>query len=234
MRIGVTDCLKEDKYNLYVQWVRGIEPDLDIVRLSSVESNAPEVARLDGLMLTGGGDVGPRFYGGAEPSPLVKDVNEQRDEFEFRVIESALENEVPILGVCRGMQVMNVHLGGSLYLDLQTAGFENHSSGLSAPSEHPISIRPHSMLHAIAGSTEAVVNSYHHQAVERLGKGLVETARTRDGVLEAAEWALKDEAPFLMLVQWHPERQQDSELSTHLAQLFLREVHRKRHNQAVR
>ena len=233
MRVGVTDCLREDKYNLYVRWIEAVDAGVDIVRLSGGQPNVDEVAGLDGVMLTGGGDVHPRFYGGPENSPLLKDVNEQRDMFELKVVDRALENALPILAVCRGMQVMNVHLGGSLHVDLPSAGFNRHASGSSTPLQHAIAIRPHSMLHALAGAMQAEVNSYHHQGVDRLGHGLVESARSDDGLVEAAEWALKDSAPFLLMVQWHPERQPESELSKNLARLFLREVNRNRQQHAV-
>ncbi len=226
MRIGITDTLKEDKYEQYVRWIRSVDGSVDIQKLSHELDNVKEIEMLDGLLLPGGGDIHPRYYGKESQLSKMKGVNERRDEFEFAAIERALDADIPILGVCRGMQVMNVYLGGSLIVDLASEGYDDHTS----PSDdsrtlHGISVMPHSMLHALTGTTETEVNTFHHQAVENLGKGLMCSAISPDNVVEAAEWVLKDNMPFLMLVQWHPERLRETFFSQKLAMLFLREVH---------
>jgi putative glutamine amidotransferase len=226
MRIGITDTLKEDKYEQYVRWIRSVDGSVDIQKLSYELDNAGEMEELDGLLLSGGGDVHPRFYGKEIQFDKTNGVNEQRDEFEFAAIERALETDKPILGVCRGMQIMNVYLGGSLTVDLASEGFNNHTSPVDdRGTMHGISIMPHSMLHALTGTTEMEVNTFHHQAVENLGKGLMCSAISQDNVVEAGEWVMKDNMPFLMLVQWHPERLRETFFSQKIARLFLREVH---------
>jgi putative glutamine amidotransferase len=226
MRIGITDTFKEDKYEQYVRWIRSIDESVEIQKLSHELDNREETENLDGLLLSGGGDVHPRYYGKEHQIRRAKGINEQRDEFEFAVIERALDADVPILGVCRGMQVMNVYLGGSLTADLVSGGFNDHTSPADDQSVmHELSIIPHSLLHALTGTKEINVNTFHHQAVERLGKGLICSAISQDNVVEACEWALKDTMPFLMLVQWHPERLQETFFSQKLARMFLREVH---------
>jgi len=121
---------------------------------------------------------------------------------------------------------MNVALGGSLHIDLQSSGFRDHSGSETKPIRHSLNIEPNSLLSDLANGTEAEVNSFHHQAVDELGTGLKVVAQSPDGIIEAAEWSVKDGSPFLMLVQWHPERftNHDSSLPTNLARIFLREM----------
>jgi len=226
MRIGITDCFKEDNYQAYVDWITGSSRQAEVVKLSYVQNTPPPVAALDGLVLTGGGDVHPKHYGMEKQLGQMENVNEQRDEFEFDVIEAALDAEIPVFGICRGMQVMNVFLGGTLIADLETEGYDRHTASQTTATEHRISIHPYSLLGEIAANSEVSVNSYHHQAVGHLGRGLMAAATSSDGVIEAAEWALKERMPFLMLVQWHPERSRQDAFSKALAAVFLREVER--------
>jgi len=226
MRIGITDTLKEDKYEQYVRWIRSTDRSVDVQKLSYELDNAREIEKLHGLLLSGGGDVHPRYYGKENQLHKTKGVNERRDEFEFAVIERALDADMPILGICRGMQIMNVYLGGSLIVDLASEGFNDHTSTADdRGAMHRISIIPHSMLQVLIGTTETEVNTFHHQAVEKLGKGLMCSAISQDNVMESAGWAMKDNMPFLMLVQWHAERLRETFLSQKIARLFLREVY---------
>ncbi len=225
MRIGVTDTHSTDDFRFYVAWLRTVDDALDIVKLS-YRSNGHETAEsFDGLLLTGGGDVHPRFYERSQEIGMAKRVDEQRDEFEFELLGRALDADIPVLGVCRGMQLINVFLDGSLVVDLVSAGSDDHTSPANRITVHKLSIVPHSTLHALTGETEIEVNSYHHQAVDRLGRGLAASAYSPDGVIEAIEWAFKDGMPFLAAVQWHPERTKENMLSQKLARLFLREAY---------
>lgn len=225
MRVGVTDTLKPSLAN-YTDWLCGARPDLELVVLSHICGNVEAVDSIDGLLLTGGGDVDPKYYGAADPMNWAKEVNASRDEFEFYVIERALDRQLPILGICRGMQVMNVYLGGTLLLDLPSAGFEDHARRESQVA-HTVSVEPGSLLSVISGCDRLEVNSSHHQAVAQAGKGLLISARSPDGVIEGAEWIMKDRMPFLQLVQWHPERMDTANhfpASGALADRFLKEV----------
>ena len=225
MRLGVTDCGREDKLDQYVEWIHSVDKSVEVVKFSHKAKGSARVSDLDGMLLTGGGDVHPKFYGMEQQASRTSDVNEQRDLFEFEIIEQALSSDLPLLGVCRGMQVVNVSLGGSLFTDLVSEGYGSHESPKGKERRHRISIAPHSLLRVLAERTEQDVNSYHHQAVQKLGQGLVPSAVSEDGVVEAAEWAIKDGMPFLMLVQWHPERSLKEVVSQNLATLFLREIH---------
>ena len=226
MRIGITDCLREDKLKQYFDWIQGIGSNVEFELLSPVDGNLDGVGKIDGLLLTGGGDVDPAFYGCTHLRSMAKNINAKRDEFEFEIIKRALDADLPVLGVCRGMQVMNVALGGSLHVDLKSKGFNDHSTSVNGGLKHRVSIEPNSLLSGLAGRLEQEVNSYHHQAVDELGKGLMPTAQSPDGVIEAAEWSSKEGMSFFLLVQWHPERTfgNNDQFSTILARIFLREM----------
>ena len=239
MLLGITDNLRpKPVLDNYHKWIHRVDKSVEFVKLSYHLKNAEMLNEVDGLILTGGGDVHPGLYGREDQMALVEEVNEMRDSFEFGVIEQALDREIPILGVCRGMQIMNVFLGGTLIVDLPTAGYENHVERETFESRHDLEVVPNSLLGAISGNSPRRVNSIHHQAVDQPGKGLMVSSRSDDGVVESLEWILKDRMPFLLLVQWHPERMEDFDnpCSGFIVEYFLREVvhsmNTKRHHRA--
>jgi putative glutamine amidotransferase len=224
MRIGITETFKEDTFDQYVNWIHRVDSQIEILRLSHLLANEDQVTMIDGLVLSGGGDIHPSFYHREDALHIMKGMNKERDDFELDIIEKSLEKELPILGICRGMQIMNVYLGGSLYPDVVSEGYSPHATGTDEPVMHTAATISNTMLHALSGVMELNINSFHHQSVSELGKGLIRSAEASDGVVEAAEWALKDSMPFLLLVQWHPERMTEDFLSHKIARLFLREV----------
>jgi putative glutamine amidotransferase len=158
-----------------------------------------------GVVLAGGRDIDPARYG-QEPDPLLAPIEPRRDEFELALVPAAIDRGLPILGVCRGMQVLNVACGGTLLQDLRLAAFSrDHPSdpgwgqwkrveaaslegeGVPPHPRHDISVAVPSILHSALGTTTATVNSFHHQAVDLLGDGLRVTATAPDGVIEAIE-----------------------------------------------
>lgn len=164
------------------------------------------LARLDGLLLTGGGDVHPRFYR-SEEHPLIAGIDVERDRLEIELATAAAEAGLPLLGICRGLQVINVALGGSLYADLgnQHPGALPHSRYPEKPRDylaHPIEVSAGSCLAGIMGAGPSDVNSMHHQGICELAPGLQATALAPDGVIEAVELPGH---PFALAVQWHPE-----------------------------
>lgn len=159
---------------------------------------------LDGLLLPGGGDVDPVFFG-EEPRPGLGDVEPERDVLELALVQAALAAGLPILGVCRGCQVLNIAAGGSVYQDLpgELPGVLKHRQ--AAPMWYPthlVQVEPGSRLAQLLGVTELRVNTSHHQAVKRVAPGWVVTARAADGVVEGIELP---KHPFALGVQWHPE-----------------------------
>ena len=227
VRIGITDNFRpKPAFDNYEKWIHRIDRNVEMVKLSYHLKNAGLIRELDGLLLTGGGDVHPGLYGKSDQIDRTEEVNESRDAFEFDVIEQALDCDMPVMGICRGLQVMNVYLGGSLEIDLPSAGFRNHVFRDGIEYRHALSPRPESLLSTLTGPGPHKVNSVHHQAVDGLGKGLMVGSTSDDGVVESLEWILKDRMPFLLLVQWHPERMADFDnpCSGRLGEQFLKEV----------
>ena len=159
-------------------------------------------ATLDGILFPGGLDVHPSRYGEA-PHPTVN-ADEPLDGLELTLARWAAERETTTLGICRGQQLLNVALGGTLIQDLPSAGTAHPQSDLAIRDDlaHPIEVADGSRLAAIFGSTSFGVNSFHHQAVDRLGQGLKAVGWSPDGVIEAME---STEHPWLLTVQFHPE-----------------------------
>ncbi len=211
MKIGVTDTGSGDKQLNYERWLNRLAPDAELILLSYSQKNANDVLQCDGLLLTGGVDVDPKFSL-AEPVTLARTADRKRDEFEFSVIEYALKKEIPILGICRGLQVMNVFLGGTLIADLQSEGFQQHDAREDQQDiRHSVAVVKDSMLHTIIGSERGEINSHHHQAVKKIAAELRASSFSADGVVESLEWKQKDGKSFLFLAQWHPERMNDGE-----------------------
>lgn len=172
------------------------------------------IARFDGLVLSGGGDLAPRLYG-EEPTRGLKRVCDEHDRAELALFAAASKRRMPVLGICRGCQLINVAMGGTLYQDLpsQLVGALGHApegAPMSQP-HHRVDLEPGAshLRHALGaraeGADAAYVNSFHHQAVRRLADGLRVTARAADGVIEAAEGT--DPDWYLVAVQFHPEGQ---------------------------
>jgi putative glutamine amidotransferase len=165
--------------------------------------------RLDGLLIPGGVDMDPETYG-EEATPLVGRIDVARDQTELQLTRWAIADGLPVLGLCRGAQVINVAMGGSLYQDIaaEVPGAQEHdlypTKGYARTHiAHPVDLAPGTRLRDVFGGPSAPVNSMHHQSVKRLGEGLVISAVAPDGVVEAVEGTRPD--AFLVGVQWHPE-----------------------------
>lgn len=170
--------------------------DQDAVRAS--------VNLADGLLLTGGGDIHSLVYGD-EPHPKSYDQDPARDATELIAVDVAFKRHLPILGISRGLQILNVARGGSLIQHIPSQGeppVKHDSKGMAGLLLHSVDIEPNSILHGIFGVERMAVNSFHHQAADRLGQGLRVSARARDGVIEALEST--DGSPVLG-IQFHPE-----------------------------
>jgi len=168
----------------------------------------PELAdRLDGLLLTGGGDVDPATFG-EPPHPTLYEVAPARDRLEITLVRRFIEARRPILGICRGIQVLNVALGGSLYQDVASdpgTEIQHQQTGPRDKPAHPVKVVSGSFLARILGSEELEVNSMHHQAVKAPGQGLLPVAFAPDAIIEGVELDDPDLSHFVLGVQWHPE-----------------------------
>ncbi|MEV8100366.1 gamma-glutamyl-gamma-aminobutyrate hydrolase family protein [Kitasatospora sp. NPDC085879] len=165
------------------------------------EAAADVVGRLDAIVLTGGEDLDPALYG-AQPHPCTGPPVRERDQWERAVLAAALARDMPVLGVCRGMQLMNVHAGGTLIQHLpDTLGHNGHNPHEGHFFSHPVTTVPGTRIGALLPATSQVA-THHHQAVDSLGTGLVVAARAEDGTVEAIE---STRHRFAVGVQWHPE-----------------------------
>ncbi len=172
---------------------------------------------LDGVVLIGGDDVDPSLYGAA-PHPELGPVDRARDDFEVALVRAAAAGRLPAFGICRGLQVMNVALGGTLHqhVPANVPGALIHGGHMD--EAHPVAVVPGSRLDALLEARSVPVNSHHHQAVEHAAPGFLATAHTADGVVEAAELPAH---PFFLGVQWHPERLADADATKRLFRAFV-------------
>lgn len=202
-RIAVTPCKRPNDYDAAVRRA-GADPWVPSI---GVDDPAETVQRADGVLLTGGDDVDPMLFG-ATPHPTYEPAEPGRDAFELELVRQALAADLPVFAICRGLQVLNVAVGGTLIQDIpsEPGRFEIHSLGPPTRIAHDVAVVPGSRLvtllrpRAIEG--RCPVNSRHHQAIRDLGAGLVVTATASDGIIEAVE---APERPFCVGVQWHPE-----------------------------
>ncbi|MEU1168526.1 gamma-glutamyl-gamma-aminobutyrate hydrolase family protein [Streptomyces sp. NPDC005921] len=178
-------------------WRAGGEPVTVHPADPAEEDVAARLTRFDGILLPGGGDLAPHLYGVTETHSSVYDVDDLQDAFDIATARHALEAGIPLLAICRGLQVVNVALGGSLRQDM--GGSDREHRNLL----HPVTIRPGTAVAQAAGTDKIEASCFHHQQVERLADGLTVAATAEDGTIEALElpgaWA------WFAAVQWHPE-----------------------------
>ena len=219
-RIGITPSLSRDalahgsflRYATAAPYVDAVVAagGIPIVLPPQVGHAGPLLDAVDGLLLSGGGDVEPARYGAAETHPTVYGVSPERDRFEFDLIDAALGRDLPLLGICRGIQVLNVALGGTLIQDVATCHtgpvpvqHRQQADGLAGDAVgHEVKLLPNTALRRRFPDDTLGVNSFHHQAIATLAPALVPAAATPDGLIEAV--VLPDRA-FVLAVQWHPE-----------------------------
>ena len=204
--IGITRCSRLDDYIASVEQAGGRARVLE-----TSESPRRVLEEIDGLLLTGGGDIDPVLYGD-DRHPTVEDAEPGRDEFEIDLARRAMSGDLPLLAICRGVQVMNVAAGGTLIQDIPSQVDSTLSHTIVEPKSaeaHDVAIAPGSKLEQALGrrvdsAHTCRVNSRHHQSIGRIGSGLVQSAVAPDGVIEAVEKSEADSG-FCVGVQWHPE-----------------------------
>lgn len=199
----------DSKFHNYTGWLE--REKLPYVILDWEKNNFEDIKGCSSLILTGGSDIFPEFYNDWEDGKNREEYIPERDGFEFKLLDHALDNNYPVLGICRGMQLINCRLNGSLLSDIETIRNTNHRKISETEDRiHSVNVREDSLLYEITCSTMGNVNSSHHQAIDRLGEGLMISAKAGDGIIEAIEWLEKDNKPFFLAIQWHPERMTDS------------------------
>ena len=171
-----------------------------------------QLGQVDGLLLSGGYDVNPLLYG-EEPLPELEYILPERDEYEIKLIQFALEMNKPILGICRGMQIMNVACGGTLYQDLSQFSLKHlkhQQKSKTDTASHTVEFVSDTNLHSIMEIDATKINTFHHQAIKDVAPGFVVNAKAKDGIIEGFE---KVGADFIIGLQWHPEMMMDRDSS---------------------
>jgi putative glutamine amidotransferase len=216
------------KYDNYLRWITG-SVDVKVIRLGYDENNLEEIKQCHAIVLSGGEDVHPKYYNKPElvDKCNLDDLDEARDEFEWKILDHVRKNDLPLLGICRGLQLANVYFGGTLVPDIVSSGKPDHTKFATTQDRyHKVKISDYSFLKEIVGVEAGEVNSAHHQCADIVGKGLVVNALSEDDVIEGLE--LKDckNKPFFLLVQWHPERMTDpnSPLTKNIRDKFLASI----------
>jgi putative glutamine amidotransferase len=195
-------------------YVSSVQRTGAIAVLLPVDERAPLVLldRIDGLLLIGGADLDPSTYG-EEPDPRIESTYPDRDAFEIALLKGAIERDMPVLGVCRGMQALNVALGGTLLQHIPEVNGSNphrRAVGTFEGTDHIVTLDPGSLAARAAGEEVHTARCHHHQAIDKLGDGLVVTGRAQqDGLTEAIELA---DGRWVLGVQWHPEADERSRL----------------------
>ncbi len=227
--IGLTYTGSEAKHYNYVNWLKG-KDDIEVIKLSAEDNNLEKVFEMDGIVMSGGIDAHPKHYGSSitnYPNAPEK-FNEERDAFEIAVFDLSIKQKLPLLAICRGMQLANCILGGDLKQDLGEEKNQLHRL-TDEGKKHDILITSDTLLHTITGKEKDIADSAHHQCINHLGNGLMINAMSDDGIIEGVEWADKENRSFFLGVQWHPERMymqqiESSTLSKNIREYYLKEA----------
>lgn len=207
--IALSKASGSESYQNYINWLKSVDSTIvivDMINKKPIEA-VTALEKCSALLLTGGLDVYPGRYGKENDTSLC-DIDLHRDSVEFALIKKALKMKLPILGVCRGEQILNVAMGGSLIVDIPQ-DFDTivkHRCDDDVTCFHEIQIIPGTLLYELGQVLFDTVNTYHHQAVDKLSRSFKITARSNDGIIEAYEWKHAKNKPFLLAVQFHPEK----------------------------
>lgn len=229
--IGISKGSGSENYEKYGNWLLKLDSNIIIIDFYKIglDSAIKIINICDGLLLSGGPDIHPNYYNRPEDEHLCS-IDSKRDTLEFELIRLALKHKVPIFGICRGLQILNVALGGTLIADIPTQYQSEiiHQEKDSYDVYHSIEIQDSDIYIKLLRSIPStlLVNSNHHQAVGKLSKQLKVLATSPDGIIEMFTWKKFNKKPFLLAVQWHPERLSEinPELSDRLGLIFIKEI----------
>lgn len=233
MKIGLSYTDDEVKHQNYANWLSG--HGIDVIKLNESKNDPQEIEKYDALVLSGGIDIHPKFYnnGNTNYPHVPKKFYEQRDEFEMALFKFSQQANKPVLGICRGLQLINCFYNGTLEQDLGEKKNNIHKASvinhIQKDKVHGLDIEHGTILHEILNGKRFATNSAHHQAINKLGKGLKANCYSDDGLIEGFEWENQDHKPFLLCVQWHPERMykfglEESPVSKAIRNRFIEEV----------
>lgn len=225
--IGLSKGIPENVYGYYYEWIRNADPSAKVIDLygNGIDSSLKILETCDGLLLTGGEDIFPEWYGMEYDSAKCDPPDLYRDSLELSLLGRSMALNIPVMGICRGQQLVNVYFGGTLWFDIPSElnGSVTHRLPDTYDCYHTVQIPEGSLLASLAGSRSGSVNSNHHQGIRSMAAPLKAVAWTQDSLVEAAE--LRNKESFLLSVQWHPERMQWSNpLSSGIARRFVREA----------
>lgn len=229
-KIALTYTNNEVKHANYVRWLQAAG-EVDILTISPQLDNLHLLQECQGLVFSGGTDVHPSYYGRKKRDypNAPKHFDRKRDKLEAGAFEISLRKKMPVLAICRGMQLANCLLGGTLLQDLGKNGNIIHKAVKTRDKAHAVEVVESSLLFNITRQTRMMVNAAHHQAVHKLAPDLRINAVADDGTIEGVEWLNPAGKPFFLGVQWHPERMfafglDESPASAPLRTRFLEEV----------
>jgi putative glutamine amidotransferase len=214
------------KFEFYRDWLNENDIDHVVLDYDKPEEGFKDFENCSGLILTGGADIYPEVYCDWDTSESKGSYLPHRDGFDLKLLRMAIEEKKPVLGICRGLQLINIYFRGSLIFDLEEIRGVNHKRVSDTEDRiHDVKIFNGTILHDIIKREELQVNSSHHQSADRIGEGLIISAKSTDGVVEGLEYEVKDGKNFLIAVQWHPERMKDRDdpASKNVLQKFLEE-----------
>lgn len=230
IKIAISKEKSDKSTTKYADWLLRHNSEIVYYNLYplGIDSAIKLLETCDGLLLTGGEDIFPGNYGKIDDTARCGTFDRYRDSLEFTLIDNALANNMPIFGVCRGEQILNISQGGTLYIDIPTDydTIVKHRNADWSRAYHPVRLVKDTRIYKTCeGSRQGDVVTSHHQGIEKLGKGLLISAYTEDNFPEAIEWADTTNQHFLMAVQWHPEAMDTLHpLSAPLAKKFLMEA----------
>lgn len=208
--IAISKAKPVEFYGNYTNWVKKNVPDAKIINMYElgIDSALATLENCDGLIISGGADVYPEWYGKLADTARCGSFDRYRDTLEIELIKKAINYKLPLLGICRGEQIINVTLGGSLIIDIPT----DHDTLIKHRQEgwencyHSIDLLESNYLNSLLKKKSGIVNSNHHQAIDQLANELIITSQAKDGIAESIEWKNKKGKGFFLAVQWHPER----------------------------
>ena len=210
--------------NEYQTWFNEFADSLSYVSIYDTSDDSIDyyLSRCSGIVLTGGGDMDPANYGREDTLDICSGIDPRRDSLDMLLVNIAFDNNIPILGVCRGMQVMNVNRGGTLFTDLPAEKQSYIHKKRVGDMEHDVYVTNGEKLHEISKCLATIVNSNHHQAIDQLADGFSIQALAPDSVIEAIWWDDLASQSFALGVMWHPERLDSrNNLSGNIAKSFI-------------